>query len=175
VAFKIIMPVTKAILSDVPELNVLVNSAYRGETSKKGWTTEANLLDGLRIDEETLIGYFNDPNVILLKNTDDAGQITGCVYLEVRSPKLYVGMFSVSPYLQNKGIGRDLLLAAETYAEQLNCHTLTMTVISIRHELISWYNRRGYKATGEIQPFHHGTKFGLPKQQIELIVMEKEI
>lgn len=169
------MPITKATLTDVPELNILVNSAYRGETSKQGWTTEANLLDGLRIDEETLAGYFNDAAITILKNTDDNGLINGCVYLEVRHPKLYVGMFSVSPLLQGKGIGRDLLLAAEAYAKQVNCNTLTMTVISIRHELISWYERRGYRATGEIQPFHVEKKFGIARQQIELVVLEKSI
>jgi len=169
------MPITQATLIDIPELNILVNSAYRGETSKRGWTTEANLLDGLRIDEQTLTGYFDDPNIILLKNTDETGQITGTVYLEARATKLYVGMFSVSPLLQGKGIGRDLLLAAETYAKRLNCRTLTMTVISIRHELISWYQRRGYKITGEMLPFHVDKKFGIPKQPIELIVLEKDI
>ncbi|MEO6977065.1 MAG: GNAT family N-acetyltransferase [Mucilaginibacter sp.] len=169
------MPVTQASRADVAELNVLVNSAYRGETSKQGWTTEANLLDGLRIDEETLDTYFDDDAIIILKNTDENGKITGCVYLEVREPKLYIGMFSVSPLLQGKGIGRDLLLAAEAYAKQANLHTLTMTVISIRHELISWYERRGYKATGEIVPFHVDKKFGDPKQPIELIVLEKTI
>ncbi|WP_295668450.1 N-acetyltransferase [uncultured Mucilaginibacter sp.] len=169
------MPITKALVTDVPELNILVNSAYRGETSKKGWTTEANLLEGLRIDEATLNGYFENPDIIILKNTDYDGSITGCVYLEKRSPKLYVGMFSVSPFLQAKGIGRELLIASENYARQLDCLTLTMTVISIRHELIAWYQRRGYQPTGEVLPFHHDKKFGNPKQPIELIVMEKKI
>lgn len=169
------MPIIKANETDVPQINILVNSAYRGETSKKGWTTEANILDGLRIDELTLNNYFIDPNIIILKNTDETGEITGCLYLEVRNHKLYVGMFSVSPLLQAKGIGSDLLLAAETYAKQLNCITLTMTVISTRHELISWYERRGFKATGEILPFHTETKFGLPKEPIELMVLEKTI
>jgi len=169
------VPIYNAVLQDVPELNALVNSAYRGETSKKGWTTEAHLLDGLRIDEETLYGYFDDPGIILLKNTDESGKITGSVYLEVRSPKLYIGMFSVSPLLQGKGVGRKLLEAAETFAKELNCHTLAMTVISTRRELISWYERRGFKATGEILPFHKGAKFGVPKQPVELIVMEKHI
>jgi ribosomal protein S18 acetylase RimI-like enzyme len=169
------MPVTKAVRTDVPELNILVNSAYRGETSKKGWTTEANLLDGIRIDEETLYRYFDNPDITILKNLDDDGQITGCVYLEVQPPKLYVGMFSVSPYLQAKGVGRKLLLAAEVFAKEINCPILTMTVISTRLELISWYERRGFKATGEIKPFHHDKRFGIPKAAIELIVMEKEV
>jgi len=169
------MSISKAVLADIPELNRLINSAYRGEDSKKGWTTEAHLLDGLRIDEETLRGYLDNPNVILQKNTDDDGKITGTVYLEVRRPKLYIGMFSVSPLLQGKGIGRNLLASAEKIAPWVGCDVLTMTVISTRLELISWYERRGFKATGEIQPFHEGTKFGVPKQPIELIVMEKRL
>ena len=169
------MAVSKAIITDVPELNLLVNSAYRGESSKQGWTTEAHLLDGIRIDKDILNGYFRTPGVSILKYTDEDGHIVGCVYLEERPPKLYVGMFSVSPLLQGKGIGRELLLAAEEHARQINCQTLTMTVISTRHELISWYERRGYKPTGEIQPFHVGKRFGIPKQPIELIVMEKTL
>ncbi len=169
------MPITKALINDIAALNKLVNSAYRGDTSKKGWTTEADLLDGLRIDEETLQSYFDNPNITLLKNTDETGQITGCVYLELRQPKLYIGMFSVSPLQQGNGIGKKLLQAAEDYAKQLNCHTLTMTVISVRHELIDWYKRRGYLPTGEIQPFHVEKKFGIAKQHIELIVMEKSV
>lgn len=169
------MPITKGTISDVSELNNLVNSAYRGETSKKGWTTEANLLDGMRIDEETLTGYFADPNVTILKNTNDDGQITGCVYLEVRPPKLYLGMFSVSPELQNGGIGRKLMLAAEDYAKELNCTAIMMTVIGIRLELISWYKRRGYADTGERVPFHHAARFGVPRQELELIVLEKSV
>lgn len=169
------MPISQATRADAAELNVLVNSAYRGETSKQGWTTEADLLDGLRIDEETLASYFDDDAITILKNTDESGKITGCVYLEVRAPKLYVGMFSVSPLLQGKGIGRDLLLAAEAFARQAHLRTLTMTVISVRHELISWYERRGYNATGEIVPFHADKKFGDPRQPIELIVLEKSV
>jgi ribosomal protein S18 acetylase RimI-like enzyme len=169
------MLITRATIADVAALNKLVNSAYRGETSKQGWTTEANLLDGLRINKETLTGYFNDPAIAILKHTNELGEITGSVYLEVRTPKLYVGMFSVSPLLQNSGIGRKLLLATEEYAKEAGLTKLSMTVISTRSELINWYVRRGYQATGEIVPFHQDKKFGVPKQHIELIVMEKSI
>ena len=169
------MPITKASVIDVPELNILVNNAYRGEESKKGWTSEADMLDGLRIDEDMLKTYFSNEAITILKHTDDKGQITGCVYLEVKGPKLYLGMFSVSPVLQGKGVGRALLEAAEELAKQFTCHTITMTVISTRAELISWYERRGYTFTGEIQPFHAHGRFGNPKQHIELIVMEKAV
>jgi GNAT superfamily N-acetyltransferase len=169
------MAVSQAVVADVPALNVLVNSAYRGESSEKGWTTESHLLDGIRIDEETLQEYFDDPAVCILKYMNETGAIIGCVYLELRAQKLYVGMFSVSPTLQNGGIGRALLEGAEAYAREMNCTTLTMTVISTRHELISWYQRRGYHNTGKILPFHDGTRFGVPKAVIELVVLEKEV
>lgn len=169
------MSITKATLADVAELNVLINSAYRGEESKKGWTTEADLIGGIRIDEPMLVDYFKDENITLLKYTDDKGKITGSVYLEVKSDKLYLGMFSVSPELQGKGVGRALLLEAEEIARQLDLHTISMTVIRSRKELISWYERRGYTFTGEIQPFHAHGRFGEPKTLIELIVMEKAV
>ncbi|KIO77530.1 GCN5 family acetyltransferase [Pedobacter lusitanus] len=167
------MPITKATITDVPELNLLVNSAYRGEESKKGWTTEADLLGGIRIDEETLRAYFSNEAVSILKYTDDQGQISGSVYLEIKGPKLYLGMFSVSPVLQGGGIGRALLEEAENQARQHHCDTITMTVISSRKELIEWYERRGYSFTGEIQPFEGDGIFGEIKQPIEFIVMEK--
>lgn len=169
------MPITSATVADVPQLNVLVNSAYRGEESKKGWTTEADLLGGIRIDEETLATYFNKDTIEILKYTNENEQILGSVYLEVKGPKLYLGMFSVSPVLQGKGIGKALLAAAETQARKLNCHTITMSVIRSRTELIKWYERHGYTFTGEIQPFEGDGIFGDIKQPIEFIVMEKRV
>jgi ribosomal protein S18 acetylase RimI-like enzyme len=169
------MPVTKATLADTAALNVLVNSAYRGERSKKGWTTEADLLAGNRIDEETIAGYLNTPGVTILKYTDDNGDIKGSVYLENKGNKLYLGMLSVDPDMQAGGIGRFLLHEAEVFAQGLDLQVISITVISTRAELIAWYQRRGYKATGEIQPFHAEEKFGIPHNPIELMVMEKTI
>jgi len=169
------MPITKATLADIPALNILVNSAYRGEESRKGWTTEADLLGGIRIDEEMLHENFGNEAVSILKYTDEEGRILGSVYLEIKTDELYLGMFSVSPVLQNKGIGKALLEEAEVFAKEWNCHKITMTVIRARKELISWYERRGYTFTGEIQPFAGVGRFGDPKQELELIVMEKTV
>ena len=96
------MAVLEAEIDDVPLLAALVNSAYRGESSKKGWTTEANLLDGSRIDEQTLSQYFKNPAITLLKFIDE-DRIEGCVYLEIRKEKLYLGMLSVNPKCKIKG------------------------------------------------------------------------
>ncbi|MCU0338976.1 MAG: GNAT family N-acetyltransferase [Spirosomaceae bacterium] len=161
--------------SDIPQLNVLINSAYRGESSKKGWTTEADLLGGIRTDDENLSDLFQKPNAVLLKYTENE-EITGCVFLENQGHQLYLGMLTVSPELQGGGVGKKLLEAAEAQARAWGLPKIGMTVISVRKDLIAWYERRGYHHTGETKPFPmDDPKFGLPKQFLEFIVMEKAI
>ncbi|MCO5936274.1 GNAT family N-acetyltransferase [Mucilaginibacter sp. RB4R14] len=167
------MAITPATLIDVPELVVLINSAYRGETSKKGWTTEANLIDGQRIDADGLIEQMDDPKAIILKNTNEDNQITGCVYLQKRSDNLYLGMLTVSPTLQAGGLGRKLLETAEDYARSINYHIITMTVITTRTELLEWYERRGYAKTGEIIPLNITERNGILRQPVEMYKLEK--
>jgi ribosomal protein S18 acetylase RimI-like enzyme len=169
------MSIIPATLTDVPELTALINSSYRGESSKKGWTTEANLIGGQRIDNESLAEQMEDPNAVVLKNTDDTGKITGCVYLQKHGDKLYLGMLTVSPLLQANGLGRQLLHAAENYARSINYHTITMTVITTRTELVNWYERRGYQKTGEVIPLIITEKFGILKQPIEMFRLEKAV
>jgi len=167
--------IIKATISDIPELNILINSAYRGETSKKGWTTEEHLLGGIRTDEANLTLLLQKENVTILKYTEKK-QIIGSVYLEKQDKKLYLGMLTVSPELQGDGIGKKLMQAAESFARNAQINTISMIVISVRKELIAFYERRGYKKTGETKPFPMtDPKFGLPKQFLEFIVMEKEI
>lgn len=161
--------------NNIADLNKLVNSAYRGETSKKGWTTEADLLDGLRTDEQSLMNLIKHPDSIILQAVDEDDRLVGCVYLQQRQHQLYLGMLTVSPDIQAKGIGKQLLLAAEAYAKEKNCDTVIMTVIDIRHELIDWYKRKGYKKTGENKPFPADPAFGIPKQPLQFIVLEKKL
>ncbi|ADB39286.1 GNAT family N-acetyltransferase [Spirosoma linguale] len=159
---------------DIPALNQLVNSAYRGDSSRKGWTTEADLLDGIRTSEESLQAIFANPNAQILKYEEE-DQLLGCVYLEQKGNDLYLGMLTVSPDAQGSGIGKQLLRAAEDLAIARKCRAITMTVITQRHELIAWYERRGYRPTGETQPFPDDPRFGIPKQPLAFIVMEKEL
>ena len=161
---------------DVPALVTLVNSAYRGESSKKGWTTEADLLDGLRTDQKALEKLIRKPGSVILKYADENNQLIGCVNLQKQEEKLYLGMLTVSPTLQGGGIGKKLLSASETYAQKNNFSIIAMTVISVREELISWYERHGYLRTGQKKPFPTGDpSFGIPRQPLEFIVLEKAI
>jgi GNAT superfamily N-acetyltransferase len=169
------MNILPATPGDVPQIVKLVNSAYRGESSKKGWTTEADLLDGVRTDEDSLLEMMKKPGAAFLKYVDENSRINGSVYLQKQQDKLYLGMLTVAPDIQAKGIGKQLLKASEDYALSVNCSSVMMTVISVRKELISWYERHGYKDTGKTEPFPTDVKFGIPKQQLEFIVMEKTL
>jgi ribosomal protein S18 acetylase RimI-like enzyme len=167
--------VTIATEKDIPALNVLINSAYRGDSSKQGWTTEADLLDGIRTDEESLKEMMRNGNASILKYEEE-NKILACVSLKKEGNKLYLGMLTVSPQLQNKGIGKILLAASEDEARKRNCSAIFMTVISQRTELINWYKKHGYIDTGEKKPFpENDPRFGIPKTKLEFIVMEKNI
>lgn len=166
------MTIKPAVEADIPALNVLINSAYRGESSKKGWTAEADLLGGIRTDENALLAMLQNPDATILVYKE-TGQLLGCVYLELKDNDLYLGMLTVSPDAQANGIGKQLMAAAEQMAINKHCRAITMTVISVRHELIAWYERRGYRQTGETKPFPNDPAFGLPKQPLEFVVLEK--
>ncbi|MEI6583374.1 MAG: GNAT family N-acetyltransferase [Chitinophagia bacterium] len=160
-------------LSDLLTLEQLVNSAYRGESSRKGWTTEADLLDGIRTTQQQLKDQIiaEDSVMLVITDTDDA--IIACVYLQDKEPLLYLGMLTVQPNLQGAGTGKKLLAASEAYAKWLGRTGIQMTVISVRHELIAWYQRRGYQLTGEKMPFPKHLALGIPKQSLEFLVLEK--
>ncbi len=169
------LKITPATNNDLAQIAALVNSAYRGESSKKGWTTEADLLDGQRTDANELAKQLQADGNTILKYTNDDGNIAGCVYLHKKGHAMYLGMLTVNPVLQATGIGKQLMAAAEQFAAKQGCTKVEMTVISARHELIAWYNKRGYTFTGETRPFPVDTKFGVAKQPLEFIVMEKQL
>jgi ribosomal protein S18 acetylase RimI-like enzyme len=167
--------ITKALQSDISALNILVNSAFRGESSKKGWTTEADILGGIRTDENILLENINEPKTTILKYCE-GDDILGMVMLQNQGDSLYLGMLTVAPDLQGSGIGKKLLYASEAFAKAEGLPKIMMTVISIRVELVAWYERHGYVRTGEVRPFPmDDPKFGLPKTFLEFVVLEKKL
>jgi GNAT superfamily N-acetyltransferase len=141
--------------ADVPALNILIGSAYRGDESRKGWTTEADLLTGPRINDAGILAKMADPNNILLVTMDAANVLVACCEILKRNDELgYFGLFAVDPKRQGGGFGKQVLQAAEKYASQtIGLERLEMQVIWKRAELIAWYIRRGYVLTGEERPF----------------------
>src|SRR4051812_36867262 len=151
-----ILPMRLATPADAPALATLINSAYRGEGSKAGWTTEADMIGGQRVDADRLVEVIAEPgSVILLCEEEDAP--VACVHLERTGDDCYLGMLTVMPTRQRAGLGRHLLEAAERWAAEHWCaRAMHMTVLIQRTDLIPWYERRGYTRTGVRKPFPYG-------------------
>ena len=154
----------------------LVESAYRGDSSRAGWTTEADILEGQRTDPEGVLQVVRSPDSRLLTVERD-GRIVACCQLEHRGTYAYFGMFAVSPELQGAGLGKVIIAEAERQARATwGVTEMHMTVISVRNDLIAWYERRGYRRTGRMTPFPYGDeRFGVPQRddlQFELLVKE---
>ncbi|MCX4803404.1 GNAT family N-acetyltransferase [Streptomyces sp. NPDC058682] len=152
-----------AVEADVSELVELVESAYRGDASRAGWTTEADYLDGQRTDPDGVRAVIAAPDGVLLV-VERAGQLVACCQLEHRDDHVYFGMFAVRPGLQGGGLGKEILAEAERRArETWGAKEMRMTVVHVREELIAYYVRRGYRRTGEMSPFPYGDeRFGVP-------------
>ncbi len=162
---------------DVDAVVALVESAYRGDASRTGWTTEADLLDGRRTGPDDVLACINRTrSQVLLAERD--GKLLACAHVADEDGSGYFGMFSVVPGLQRAGVGRQVLAEAERIVrDQFGLPLMRMTVIDVREELIAYYERRGYRRTGVKKPFPYGdVRFGLPKRgDLRFEVLEKAL
>ena len=163
---------------DIPTLHALIESAYRGDSARQGWTHKADLLDGQRTDLASLTEIIDDPDQRILVALDGS-DILGCVQIARKeNGKSYLGLLSVDPRRQATGLGKQLIAAAEHAAVTcFDAHVIEMTVIKQRTELIDYYNRRGYSETGEERPFPFDyERFGLPRtSELVFVVLAKSI
>jgi ribosomal protein S18 acetylase RimI-like enzyme len=172
------MIVVPASHADVGDIVALVNSAYRGEDA--GWTNEVGLLAGPRTDPAMLAGALADERgtMLLMRDEDDA-RLAGCVSLAPtdEAATWHLAMLTVDPHRQSEGLGRALLSKAEDYVRKQGASRVQMTVISLRHSLIAWYERRGYQRTGASEPFPYGDeRVGVPlRDDLHFVVLEKAL
>ncbi|MDD5158676.1 MAG: GNAT family N-acetyltransferase [Sulfuricurvum sp.] len=166
---------THATHNDIPALTSLINRSYRGDSSRAGWTTEADLLNGKRIDEAGLIQLLNNPDsLILIARSDET--ILATIHAHRETDTVHFGLFAVEPSLQGGGIGKELLAYAESEAmQQWGVSTAIMEVITHRAELIEYYERRGYIRTGEMIAFPESDLWDQKIDSLELAVFHKKL
>ncbi|QNP41145.1 GNAT family N-acetyltransferase [Lysobacter solisilvae (ex Woo and Kim 2020)] len=171
-----------ATLADTDALVALVESAYRGDASKQGWTTEADMLDGRRTGADDIQACITraDSRILIAERAtrDGAPELLACAHIAIENGAGYFGMFSVQPNLQGGGIGKAVITEAERIArEEWRLPAMRMTVIDIRDELIAFYERRGYRRTGIKKAFPYGDeRFGIPKRDdLRFEVLEKAL
>jgi ribosomal protein S18 acetylase RimI-like enzyme len=162
--------------TDVDAIVALVESAYRGESGMRGWTTESHLLDGRRTDAGLVAELLDVPGSAVLLALE-GGALLACCHIEKHDHSAYFGMFAVDPLRQNAGLGKQMLVEAERHArEAWQCSAMHMKVIDARGELIAWYERRGYRRTGEYSPFPYGDeRVGIPRRddlRFELMIKQ---
>lgn len=171
-----------AVSADTDALVALVESSYRGEASRAGWTTEADLLAGRRTGADEIASCLDRPRSRILVAEQPAGdghsELLACAHVAEEDGDGYFGMFSVRPGLQGKGIGKALLEEAERLVrDEWHLRIMKMTVIDVREELIAFYERRGYRRTGIRKPFPYGDeRFGIPlRDDLRFEVLEKPL
>jgi GNAT superfamily N-acetyltransferase len=165
--------------AELHALHALIEGAYRGDSAKRGWTHEADLLGGQRTDIAAIGDILADPHQSFLVN-EEGGALRGCVLVVNKgvvdgARTAYLGMLTVRPELQAAGLGRALIEAAEAHARSFGADVMEMTVIKARRELIDWYIRRGYALSGREAPFPlDDARFGLPKtRDLSFVILNK--
>jgi len=164
-----------ATLADVPRVAALIEIAYRGEVAATGWTNEAAILKGLRSsprEVERLVRAADSRFVLAL----GGDVLAGSALIKRHGDGAYFGMFAIDPSRQQQGLGKVIMAQCETAARELwAARYLRLSVISLRHELIGWYERRGFVRTGEHEPFPFNEAPGALRTDFDLVVLQKPL
>jgi ribosomal protein S18 acetylase RimI-like enzyme len=181
------MLLERVVEADYAAVVALANLAYRGTgeqdaEASASWNVETGLIEGPRLTEASLREELEEKPELLVWREEPAepggprGPLMGTVWMQSKGEGVwYLGLLTVRPEVQNRQLGRTLLAAAESYAKERGGRKITMTVLSGRDALMAWYERRGYRKTGETQPYPYGDgRIGRPlRDDLHFVVMEK--
>jgi N-acetylglutamate synthase-like GNAT family acetyltransferase len=155
------MDVRTATETDFNSILNLINAAFQ---------IERFFLNQNRLTAAELESHFKTGTFLV---SEDAGQMTGCVFVKIDGERAYFGLLSVDPLRQKTGVGRRLVAAAEEFARELGARFMDLTVVNLRTELPAIYAKLGYEVTGQ-KPF---PPEGIHKlsQPVYLKCMSKEL
>ena len=164
-----------AVLADVPQVAALIERAYRGPEAAKGWTNESALLTGPRSSLAEVEELVRDPASRFVTAFSDSG-LVGSALIQKHGEGAYFGMFAIEPAAQGSGLGKAVMARCEAVARELwGAKFMELTVISLREQLIGWYERRGFLRTGEREPFPFATATGALRTDFDLVVLRKPL
>lgn len=164
--------------ADLPAIVAVMNAAFRGDAEERGWSVESGYISGDRTSVPLLREEIAGGARYLFARDEATLDVQGCVSLQAIAPeRWYLGSLTVAPALQNTGFGRKLLRAAEEFAADRGARSIEMTVVNVRDALIAWYERRGYRLTGETRPFPYGdNRYGRPmRTDLKFVVLERQV
>lgn len=154
------MELRLAIPSDAEAITTVINRAFK--------QAESFLIDRDRIDLPTIQSLLDKGTFLLAQ---DGATLAGCVYVELRGDRAYLGLLSVDPQRQKAGLGSKLMTAAEEFCAKAGCRFLDLQIVNVRQELPSFYHHRGYVETGTA-PFVPGIT---PKVPCHFVKMSKPL
>jgi GNAT superfamily N-acetyltransferase len=163
--------------SDLEALAGLMNAAYGGAGEVAGWTHVKQFIVGDRTSVSALRAELEaspQAEFLVIRNAETR-ELRGSVWIEPRSATLwYLGSLTVDPREQNSGLGRRILEAAERRMANFGASKVIIDVLNVRGALIAWYERRGYRLTGDSHTFpYDDNRYGVP-QRPDLVFLELE-
>jgi len=136
--------------ADAAKITSVINSAFH--------IAEGFFLDGNRITQ-TEVEELLTKGAFLLAEAD--GKLDGCVYVELRGKRSYLGLLSVDPERQQGGLGSFLMNEAENYCRERGSRFMDILIVNLREELPQFYRKRGYVDNGTT-PFPTDAQTKLP-------------
>ena len=144
------VPIRLAVPADAARITAVINAAFR--------IAEGFFIDGNRIKQPEVEQHLTKGAFIVSENGDT---LSGCVYVELRGERSYLGLLSVDPGCQQAGLGSLLMREAEKYCRERGARAMDILIVSLRDDLPCFYEKRGYVQNGT-SPFPADVETKIP-------------
>ncbi len=136
--------VRRAHADDSPAIAALVNRAYQ---------VESFFVDGERTNAAEIAEMSRTGAFLVLEQA--RGELAAAVFVDSHGDSAYIGMLSVSPDMQGRGLGKRLVRIAEALGEAMGCSSVGLKIVNLREDLGRWYRSLGYEEVGTSEYVRH--------------------